>query len=128
MNPNTKTLAEILPNGGIYQNGIRPGAVKLAQFKEALKARQTPVLYSQEDKGMNVLATVKLFDPSSSWTWYVSEWDGDKCAFGLVDGDEAELGYIDLESLANNRGRLGIGIEIDMHWTPRPLWECVRLD
>jgi hypothetical protein len=125
MNTITKTLAEILPGGNTYQNGIKPGSTKLAQFQEALKARQTPALYSQDGKGMAVIATVKLFDPSGRWTWYISEWDGDKCGFGLVDGLEAELGYIDLECLANSRGRLGIGIEIDMHWTPRPLWKCI---
>lgn len=125
---NTKTLAEILPAGDTYQNGIKPGATKLAQFKEALKVRQTPPLYSQDGKGMNVLATVKLFDPCGRWTWYITEWDGDRCAFGLVDGHEAELGYIDLEYLSNTKGRLGIGIELDMYWLPRPLWKCVTKD
>lgn len=128
MNTNTKTLAELLPNGDTYQNGIKPGSAKLAQFQAALKARQTPALYSQDGKGTKAMATVKLFDPCGSWTWYVSEWDGDKCAFGLVDGHEAELGYIDLQYLSNTKGRLGIGIEIDMHWTPRPLCKCTGQD
>ena len=125
MNANTKTLAEILPAGDTYQNGIRPGPVKLAQFQEALKMRETPALYSQDGKGMEAMATVKLFDPSGRWTWFITEWDHDQSAFGLVNGHEAELGYIDLESLANTKGRLGIGIEIDMYWTPRPLRECI---
>ena len=123
---NTKTLAELLPNGDRYQNGIRPDPVKLAQFREALAVRQTPALYSQDGKGMAALATVKLFDPCSSWSWYITEWDGDKIAFGYVSGHCGELGYIDLRYLANTKGRLGIGIEIDMHWTPRPLRECVE--
>jgi hypothetical protein len=36
-----------------------------------------------------------------------------------VDGHEAELGYIDLEELANVRA--GAGIEIDMHFKPQTL-------
>jgi hypothetical protein len=126
MNTITKTLAEILPAGDTYQNGIKPGPTKLAQFKAALKARQTPPLYSQEDQGMNVIATVKLFDPCGRWTWFITEWDGNDCAFGYVSGHCGELGYIDLQNLANTKGRLGIGIEIDMHWTPQALWQCVR--
>ena len=44
--------------------------------------------------------------------------------FGLVNGHEAEVGYIDLNELANARGRMGIGIEIDMHFKPQTLAAC----
>lgn len=67
---------------------------------------------------------MKLFDPCGSWSWYVTEWDGDGEAFGLVCGAYAELGYISLAELASFRGALGIGIELDMHWSPRPLSLC----
>ena len=121
---NTQTLAEILPGGYTYQNGIKPGPRKLDQFKAALTARQTPQLYSQDGKGHDALATVKFFDPSGDWTWYITEWDGETMTFGLVDGFDRELGYVDLEELANQHGAFGIGIEIDMHWLPRPLKDC----
>jgi hypothetical protein len=123
-NNNTKTLAELLPNGYTYQNGINPGPRKLAQFQAALKARQTPALYANDVQGMNALATVKFFDPCGSWTWYASEWDGKTEIFGLVNGFESELGYVDLEDLANQPGAMGIGIEIDMHWLPKALQAC----
>lgn len=124
MNDNTKTLAELLPNGYTYQNGIKPGPRKLAQFQAVLKLRQTPGLYAKDGQGMQALATVKFFDPSGSWTWYASKWDGKTEIFGLVNGFESELGYTDLEDLANQDGTLGIGIEIDMHWLPKTLAQC----
>jgi hypothetical protein len=122
------------PYGDTYQNNVRPGAAKLAQFVEVLRLSGIPALYGQEEGGENTrlndrspIAYVKLFDPSGSWTWYLTEFserapDGTlNLAFGLVNGHEAELGYIDLAELANAQGRLGIGIEIDMHFRPTSL-------
>ncbi len=60
MSTNTKTLAELLPNGATYQNGVRPGRRKLAQFQEALRIRQTPALYSQDGKGMPYHTLLRL--------------------------------------------------------------------
>lgn len=73
----------------------------------------------------DAIAHIKLFDPTGSWTWYLTEADrttGE--AFGLVDGHEEELGYIDLNELAQFRGRMKLPIERDIHWTPRPLSQC----
>lgn len=110
--------------GWRYQNGVKPGEAKLAQFREVLRLRGTPPLYSQDGKGRDAIAQVKLFDPCGSWRWFISEWDGTDEAFGLICGHEEELGYICLPELALVPGRFRIGIEIDMHWTPRPLREC----
>lgn len=79
-----------------------------------------PPLYSQEDEP-DPTVWVKLFDPCGSWTWYATEFDGEDTFFGLVDGHEAELGYWSLSELAAVKGPLGIGIERDMHFTPKPL-------
>ena len=114
--------------GNTYQNGVRPGPAKLAQFREALAIRGTPSLYEQED-AEDATVFLKFFDPSGSWTWFVTEFsleapDGTPdLAFGLVQGHEIELGYINIAELAAVRGNMGIGIEIDMHWLPRPLSE-----
>ncbi len=64
------------------------------------------------------IARVKLFDPGSNWTWYI--------AWGLADGFEQEYGSIDMPELVAVRGRFGLPIERDLHWTPRPLAECLR--
>jgi hypothetical protein len=72
---------------------------------------------------------VKLFDPCGSWTWYLTEFspvapDGTpNVGFGLVDGHEPELCYINVAELAEVKGLMGIGIEIDMHFQPCPLRE-----
>jgi len=119
--------------GDTYQNGVKPGAKKLAQFREVLELTGTPKLYTQEDKGDEAMVHVKLFDPCGSWTWFITEFsetapDGYKnLAFGLVNGDDAELGYIDLGELSTVKGRMGIGIEIDMHFKPQTLAACREL-
>jgi hypothetical protein len=70
------------------------------------------------------IARVKLFDPTGSWTWYIAAYDPKtRRAFGLVDGFEKELGYIDMEELVKHRGRSGLPIERDLYWTPKPLRE-----
>ena len=111
--------------GDTYQNGVKPGPRKLAQFREVLELTSTPKLYAQEGKGEEALVHVKLFDPTGSWTWFITEFDpAENTAFGLVNGHEAEIGYIDLNELATVSGRMGIGIEIDMHFKPQTIAAC----
>ena len=69
----------------------------------------------------NPLAVVKLFHPTSSWTWYVVESDGEDECFGLVDGFEVELGYFSLSELRQVTGPLGLRIERDLWFKPTPL-------
>ena len=117
---------EALPYGDRYQNGVRPGPRKLAQFVECLRLQNTPKTYSQDDLGDDAVVHVKLFDPSGAATWFLTEWSHDPkdpIAFGPCYIHEAELGYVDLRELAEIRGRFGIGIELDMHWKPRTLRE-----
>lgn len=77
-----------------------------------------PPLYSQEHVP-DPLARIKLF--LGGWTWYLTEWDGDDTAFGLVVGLETELGYISLSELATVRGQFGLPVERDIHFTPQLL-------
>lgn len=80
-----------------------------------------PKLYSQEKKGMEVVAPVKFFTPDSSWTWYPTEYDGADIFFGLVSGFEVELGYFSLSELEGVRGRLGLPVERDLYYSPKTL-------
>lgn len=103
-----------------------------------------PKLYTNEELGLNTLAQVKFFTPSSNWTWYASEAsaamkDGsykalaevdandpnieDVIFFGLVDGFEFELGYFSLSELESVGGGLTLPIERDRHFTPTSLKE-----
>lgn len=75
----------------------------------------------------NPVAYVKLFDPTSGWTWYIASYDPTtRIAYGLVHGFEDEYGYINMSELVALRGRFGLPIERDLWWTPQPLSECIR--
>jgi hypothetical protein len=96
-----------------------------------------PSLYSNEKVGLKALAQVKFFTPDNNWTWYASEgsyvdengyFDTDKekvdyLFFGLVIGFEIEVGYFGLSELSQVRGALGLPIERDVHFKPKPLDE-----
>lgn len=87
---------------------------------------QLPSIYSQE-KVADPIAYVKFFNPQSNWTWYITEFDGEDTLFGLVQGLEEELGYFSLGELQEYRGKLGIGIERDLHFVPTPLSKLRRV-
>jgi hypothetical protein len=69
------------------------------------------------------MVVVKFFTPWSNWTWYATEFDGEDTFFGLVLGFEKELGYFSLKELESVRGPMGLGIERDLYFTPKPLSE-----
>ncbi len=86
--------------------------------------QEIPPLYSTEgDEDPEVQA--RFFTPDSSWTWYVLEFDGEDIFFGYVIGHEAEYGYFSLRELQAVRGPLGLPIERDLYFTPRPLTEVI---
>lgn len=85
---------------------------------------QLPPLYSQDGKGWDAIAQVKFFTPTSSWTWWATEYDPEtRTFFGLVEGFERELGYFSLDELQEVRGPFGLGVERDLYWNPKPLKE-----
>lgn len=64
---------------------------------------------------------VKLFTPDAAATWLLSETDPEDpdIAFGLCDLGLGcpELGTVRLSELASVRGRLGLPVERDLHFT-----------
>ena len=103
----------------------------VAQEKTELKlltrelADRLPPLGGQDGLGYDAVAHVKLFSPDSSWTWYPSEYDPEeRLFFGLAIGFEQELGNFSLDELEAVRGPLGLPIERDLHFEPKPLREC----
>lgn len=100
-------------------------------------AEKLPKLRSTESQE-DPMAVVKYFDPSGSWTWYVTEGEqikddndnptGDWLFFGLVIGWERELGYFRLSDLQDcKKGLKGIQalpIERDLYWEPTKISEC----
>lgn len=64
---------------------------------------------------------VKLFTPDAGATWLISEVDPDDPdrLFGLCDLalGYPELGYVSLAEIMTVRGRLGLPVERDLHFT-----------
>lgn len=85
-------------------------------------ADRLPALYAQEDQSFNAIAHVKFFTPDSSFTWYITEYDGNDTFFGLVDsGHDKELGYFTLSEIQTLRGAYGLPVERDLHFKPTPI-------
>lgn len=83
-----------------------------------------PPLCSQDGKGDAAIVYAKFFHPASSWTWYATEYDPEsRTFFGLVNGDDIELGYFGLDEFMSLMVR-GLAMERDTSWTPKPLGEC----
>jgi len=82
----------------------------------------------QDGKYGEAICVVKFFDPTGSWTWYATEFDGEDIFFGLVDGFELEWGTFRLSELQELKGRLGLGIERDLYGDyPKKLGEVSAL-
>ncbi len=78
-----------------------------------------PDLYATENS-LNPICYVKLFTPDSNWSWYIMELsknDLNTC-YGYVVGLEKELGYFTLAELEVVHGKLGLGVERDLYFSP----------
>lgn len=84
-----------------------------------------PKLYETESVPCDEkICYVKFFNPCGSWSWFGVEYDPEqRLFFGWVDGDFPEWGYFSLDELESVKGPLGLGIERDMHFTPKPMKE-----
>ena len=76
---------------------------------------------SLADEGFDPPPVVKLFTPDAGATWLLTEIDPDDedHMFGLCDLGLGfpELGYVSLAELMSVRGRLGLLVELDLHFT-----------
>ncbi len=82
---------------------------------------------SQEGAIGEATCVVKFFDPTGSWTWYATEFDGEDTFFGLVDGFELEWGTFSLSEMQAVKGRFGLGIERDRYIGMPKLKDISRL-
>ena len=78
---------------------------------------------SLEQDNFDPAPVVKLFTPDAGATWLLAEMDPDDHdhVFGLCDLGMGypELGWVSLAELATVRGRLGLPVERDLHFTPQ---------
>ena len=92
-------------------------------------AAKLPALRSTDGSGEDARIYVgKWVTPTSSWTWYASEYDPEteECfGFAVNDADphSAELGYFSLAEMAAVRGPMGLGVERDLYHQPMTLTE-----
>jgi hypothetical protein len=72
------------------------------------------------ERSKDHIPVVKLFTPWSNITWLLTELDPEEPtrAFGLVDLGFGfpELGYVDLDEIANTPGPFGLKVERDLHF------------
>ncbi len=92
-------------------------------FEMARNAAHTEVYQTTCDSQVyNPPPVIKLFTPDAQATWLLSEIDLDcpHIAFGLCDLGLGfpELGYVDLMELSHVRGRFGLPVERDLHFSP----------
>ena len=87
-----------------------------------------PALWSQAEAA-DPIAHVKFFAPDGGFTWYATEGspEGDDFVFfGYVQGIEDEWGTFTLNELRSARGALGLPVERDLYFTPRPVSQVMR--
>ena len=87
-----------------------------------------PPLGGQSDAA-DPIAHVKFFSADGGWTWYATEGspEGDDFIFyGYVIGFEAEWGTFALSELQSVRGKLGLPVERDRWFTPKPVSQVLR--
>ena len=89
--------------------------------------QKLPPLYSQEHVE-DPMVICKFFHPLSNMTWYAIEGspeNGDFIIFGWVHSDSPELGYFSLSEMQEVKVA-GLGMERDLHFTPKRLSEVKK--
>ena len=93
---------------------------------------QIPPLYEQ-DGVEDPTVFLKLFTPSSSWTWLLTEYDpSNRLAFGFAYDASfpqgAELGYVSVAELESVTLLGRPAVERDLWFKPKPLSEAKKLE
>ncbi len=87
--------------------------------------RQFAKLGKQDKPADEVVVPLKLFSPTSSFTWYATEYDpATRIFFGFVTSNmcpDGELGSFSLTELEQVKGPFGVGIERDQWWNTTTL-------
>ena len=106
---------------------LRAGRGQVALTAEEFK--RIPKLYAQDGLGDEAIVHVKYFDPTGSYTWYLTELDPEEgIAFAYTVSShcpEGELGYVSIPELAEIVVRFGLGVERDIHWKPTRLGDVM---
>lgn len=93
-------------------------------FPESVRRRLPPIGATGEQK--DPIVQVKFFTPWTNWTWYGIEFDGKDIFFGWVVGLENEFGSFSLSELQSLRGPVGLKIERDIYFEPKPISQVMK--
>ena len=91
-----------------------------------LREKFPPLRATEGKKPEEIEIIIKFFNPTGSWTWYGTEFDGKDIFFGYVRGFENELGYFSLKELGSITGPFGLGIERDLYFGKHTLAEVMN--
>lgn len=74
--------------------------------------KQLPPLYATDGKPTKIIYA-RYYHPELQWEWFAFEYSPlQRLFFGIVDGDEMELGYFSLDELE------ACGVERDFSYEP----------
>lgn len=123
-------LMKILPACQAYclrwlrrEGAAEYGAILADAERQADAYRNMPELYATDGLPYEQ-KIVALHYFIGGCDWWLIERDEDDF-FGLCRIHEAEFGYCSIEELTHTLVGLA-GIELDFHWTPRPMSEILR--
>jgi hypothetical protein len=107
-------------NGVLLKTGTKHMKLITDSLTEQLLAngRAQRAAMDKGEDALNFKPVVKLFTPDAQCTWLLTELDNG-LLFGLCDLGLGcpELGYVSLIELQSVRGKLGLPIERDLHFT-----------
>jgi hypothetical protein len=96
-----------------------------------LLTKEIKKLFAKTGKQDNVkdpLIIAKFFYPAGAATWFATEYNPeDRMFFGYAYITDGEWGYFSLDEFESFRGRFGLGIERDMHYSPKRVSECSNI-
>lgn len=91
------------------------------QYRQLLTNGRAQAKVRGTDAELDLTPVVKLFTPDAGCCWLLTELEPDDpdIAWGLCDLGVGfpEFGTVSLTELASVRGKLGLPIERDRHWT-----------
>jgi hypothetical protein len=91
-------------------------------------ADRLPSTEAALEAGMDARVIVHIFNPTGSGDWYVTGYDPEtRIVSGAASlGYGVELGDSSMAELVEFRGRFGLPLERDLHWTPKPIRDLIR--
>lgn len=96
-------------------------------------AEKLPELYHNDQEGITLEDTeiyAKIFDPQGAYTLFVAEYDGKDTLWGYATFQDGmgEWGYASLSEIESARGRFGLPVERDIHFTPKKAKEISMIE